>query len=84
MNIDEKIDSYLINERKPTAIDYSVKDTALALTGEIESLIASRFEAPEYYDALRAEGFDTGDIANTINLAIKNINRKRVIKNILP
>ena len=81
MEIENKIKKYLINERKPNLEDYNIKDFATALTGEFESVIEDVLDNMNF--DIDAENFDESDIAKAINLAVKNINKKKIIKNVI-
>ncbi len=70
----EIIDKY-IGEAKVK--DFNIKDAALALTGEVETLISNLLD--DWSRAGELEGFEKGDIAKMVNLAVKNIKIKKVI-----
>lgn len=71
-----------LNERRPTKADYNIKDMAQALTGEIETAIENIVE--DWIDNNEVGEMPTGDIVKMVNLAMKNINRNKVVRNVSP
>lgn len=86
MKLEEKIEMHL-NEKKDWNRNKWIKAVADALTGEIETLIEDRVTA-EFEDDAKLQAPENtiitdGDIAKIINLAIKQINRNKVVRNIV-
>jgi len=78
MKTEEIMEKYL-GERSPTPKDWNIKDLATALTGEIETLIENIVNDWQEHDEF--DNIDLQSMAKVINLAIKNINRNKVVKN---
>jgi len=69
-----------LNERRPTKNDLNIKDVALALTGEIETLIINLLKNWEAEDSWNDAGFEMskGDKVKTLNLAMKGIKVNKI------